>query len=194
MRRWRETWARFQGRGVYPAELAWLLRLPLRDLVFSRRRLVEALAVRPDAVALEIGPGPGFFSPAVAEALPEGRLELLDVQREMLRKARRRVRRAKLPNVHYTCGRADRLPYRSGAFDAVFLVAVLGEVSSPDGCIGEVARVLRPSGRLCVAELPGDPDALSRSDVETLAKAHRLDRTGYDPLRGGFCLTLEPAR
>ncbi len=35
-----------------------------------------------------MGPGPGFFSIDVARAIPEGRLELVDIQIEMLQKAR----------------------------------------------------------------------------------------------------------
>jgi ubiquinone/menaquinone biosynthesis C-methylase UbiE len=158
--KWSEIWARFHGRGVYPHQLAFLLRLPVRDLVFSRRDLVEALRLDADCAVLEVGPGPGFFSPAVARAVSRGRLELLDVQLPMLRKSRRRIRRAKRSNVGFACGSATRLPYRSDTFDRVFLVAVIGEVSCIEECAGEITRILRPGGLLVVGELPGDPDAL----------------------------------
>lgn len=187
---WSEIWARFHGRGVYPHQLAFLLRVPVRDLVFSRRRLVELLDPDPASTILEIGPGPGFFSTAVARVLPRGRLELLDLQLPMLRKARRRVRRSGLANVHYACGSADRLPYRSGSFDGVFLVAVLGEVPAADRCLREVARVLRPGGRLTIVELPGDPDAVPRGTVEELVGPLGLHPVSSAPLRGGYSITM----
>src|SRR5262245_15085438 len=177
MAKWTDIWARFSGRGVYPPELAFLLQLPLRDLLFSRRKLVEALHLSPSSVVLEIGPGPGFFSPSVARAIPAGRLELLDLQLPMLQKARRRVRRRKLANVHFTCGSASRLPYGSGTFDVAFLVAVLGEVSAPTDCLREIARVLRPGGILSITELPGDPDALPRETVDSWATMY-----GFHPI------------
>lgn len=194
MARWSEIWARFHGRGVYPHELAFLLRLPLRDLVFSRKQLVEALRLRRDSAVLEIGPGPGFFSPAVARAVPEGRLELLDLQVPMLRMARQRVRRASASNAHFTCGSASRLPYRPDAFDVAFLVAVLGEVPDPRACVAELARVLRRGGLLVIVELPGDPDALSREAVDELATAVGFRPIAEDPVRGGFCAALELER
>lgn len=167
---WRDVWSRFQGRGTYPHQLAFLLRLPLRSLIFSPRRLVALLRLEPDHSVLEIGPGPGFFSAAVAKAIPSGRLALLDLQPEMLRKARRHVRRAGRTNVHFTAGSASQLPYRRASFDRAFLVAVLGEVPDTAGCIRELARVLRPGGRLVVTELPGDPDALSSDDLVSLVE------------------------
>lgn len=189
--KWSEIWDRFHGRGVYPHQLAFLLRLPIRDLVFSRRQLVRSLGLDPSAVVLEIGPGPGFFSPAVARELPRGRLELLDLQLPMLQKARRRVRRAGLLNVAFTCGSACGLPYRKNAFDVVFLVAVLGEVSTPQDCLQEIARVLRPGGRLVITELPGDPDALSLEKIQGLVTPLGFRQVDCTALRGGYSTTME---
>ena len=49
-------------------------------------------------------------------------------------------------------GVGERLPFRSGVFDAVFSLSVLEHVKDPFACAREVARVLKPGGRLyCVA-------------------------------------------
>ena len=87
---WRDVWRRARGRGMYPHELAFLLTLPLRRMIQPPQRLAARLALFSEARVLEVSPGPGYFSPAVAARVPRGRLVLLDMQLEMLAKARRR--------------------------------------------------------------------------------------------------------
>jgi ubiquinone/menaquinone biosynthesis C-methylase UbiE len=166
---WRDIWARFSGDGAYPEELSALLLIPLRRVIFSPRQLVESLELAPGAHVLEVGPGPGFFSLDVARAVPQGRLELVDLQAGMLAKARRRVRAARLGNVGFTQATATMLPFVRASFDAAFLVAVLGEVPDPSACLAAIADLLKPGGRLVCVELPGDPDALSAEQLRAFA-------------------------
>lgn len=187
--RWREQWNRFFGRGTYPHQLAFALLFPGRGLVLSPRALADRLELRPDDRVLELGPGPGYFSPEVARRLPRGRLELFDLQVEMLRKADRRLRRAGLANFGLTRGSGERLPYQEAVFDVVFLVAVLGEVPDPPACLASVARVVRAGGRVLVAELPGDPDAIPRDELRRLGEAAGLEPGEVRPVtlgRKGF--------
>jgi SAM-dependent methyltransferase len=168
--RWRDVWRRFSGRGAYPHELAFVLTLPLRRLLHPPERFAARLAPAADARVLEVGPGPGWFSPALARLVPRGRLVLFDLQREMLQRARRRLRRAGVANFDLVQGEATRLPFRAASFDAAFLVAVLGEVPDPPAAVRELARVLRPGGVLQVTETVGDPDALSLDEVSAMAR------------------------
>jgi tRNA A58 N-methylase Trm61 len=92
--RWRDVWSRFIGRGTYPHEFAFLLLIPLRSLLLTPRKLVARLHLTETSRVLELGRGPGFFSVGVARNVPRGHLCLVDLQREMLEKARRRLRRA----------------------------------------------------------------------------------------------------
>ena len=152
-----------------------MLLFPLRRIVLSPGKLVRRLRLTSESRVLEVGPGPGFFSIDVARAVPQGRLELVDIQLEMLHKARRRLRRAGVQNAGYTRASAVGLPFRSAAFDATFLVAVLGEVPDPKACLASIANVLRPGGLLLVAELPGDPDALTEEQLLTLIHGTGLE-------------------
>ena len=184
--RWRDVWAHFSGRGTYPHELSALLLFPLRSLILSPAELVRRLHLKPGDRVLELGPGPGFFSIAVAGGLADGSLVLVDIQREMLCKARARLRRARRENTRFAQAGAEALPFRDASFDVAFLVTVLGEVPQPPACIAELARVLRPGGLLSVTELPGDPDALTREQVGQLAAAAGFQPFETQPAWSGF--------
>ncbi len=149
--------------------------LPAAAIVFSPEKLVRHLHLTRTSRVLEVGPGPGFFSIDVARAIPGGRLELVDIQLEMLQKARERLRRADVRNTGYTRADAVTLPFRPGAFDVAFLVAVLGEVPDPKAGLASIAHVLRPGGLLLVVELPGDPDAVTEEQLRTLTQGTGLE-------------------
>ena len=166
--RWKDIWARFSGRGTYPHQLAGLLLFPLRRAIFSPRQLVARLQLTPSSRVLEVGPGPGYFSLDVARAVPDGRLELVDIQHEMLQKARRRLHRAGIRRAGFIQADGVALPFPPNLFDAAFLVAVLGEIPNPQACVASIAGLLRLGGRLVVVELPGDPDAMSEAELRAL--------------------------
>lgn len=165
----------FAGKGVYPVSQAGWLLTPLRRLVMSPRRMMKRLALAPGEQVLEVGPGPGWFSPEIARLIAPGRLALFDIQREMLALADARLKRVGLSNYDCVDGDAVALPFADGQFDAVVFVTVLGEVGDPGKALREAARVLRPTGRVLVAEQMGDPDRVLADVLATLAKDAGLE-------------------
>jgi ubiquinone/menaquinone biosynthesis C-methylase UbiE len=124
----------------------------------TRSRLREVLDAKPGERVLELGPGTGYYTLDVADWVgPGGALDILDLQQEMLDHTMGRAGERGLSNITPTLGDATRLPYDEGSFDAAFLVTVLGEVPDQDAALRELARVLKPGGRLVVGELLGDP-------------------------------------
>ena len=169
--KWQGILRRFFGKGVCPYQLSFILDSTLRRLILSPERLADRLHLEEDSHVLEVGPGPGYFSVEVARRVSSGRLDLLDVQKEMLEKARQRIAKTGLlHNAGFVQGDATTLPFEEGRFDVAFLVAVLGEVPDPSACLRELYRALRPQGLLSITEQPGDPDALSRSTIRSLAE------------------------
>jgi ubiquinone/menaquinone biosynthesis C-methylase UbiE len=162
------------GRGkVFPATRANSLLNPLRRLIQSPVRTVERMGLaRTDAV-LEIGCGPGYFSRAIAAAVPEGSLVLFDLQRAMLELARQRL--PTFANMHFTQGDASSLPFRNASFNAALLVLVLGEVPDQDRCIAEVARVLTQGGSVTFAESRRDSDFIPIGKLQARAEKHGLE-------------------
>jgi ubiquinone/menaquinone biosynthesis C-methylase UbiE len=126
--------------------------------IITRERLREVLGPQPGERLLEIGPGTGYYTLDIAEWVsPEGKVEIFDVQQEFLDHTMQRAEEAGLSNVTPTLGDATKLPHEDGSFDAVVLTGVLGEIPDRAAALREIARVLRPGGRLVVGELFGDP-------------------------------------
>lgn len=154
------------GKGkVFPHQKAGSLLHPVRRLIQSPEAVVRWIGLRGDETLLELGCGPGYFSIALRNATPRGRLVLFDLQPEMLHMARKRVDPAGT-TVTPVAGNAMSLPFPDATFDAVFISAVLGEVPDRDACLAEVRRALRPGGRLVVNEVRGDPDYIKAPDLD----------------------------
>jgi ubiquinone/menaquinone biosynthesis C-methylase UbiE len=164
---------------VFPADRATSLLNPGRRLLQSPGRTVAAMGLAPDARVLEIGSGPGFFSPSIARAVPRGHLVLVDLQAGMLHVARARL--GPFANVSLAQGDAGALPIGTGQFDAVLLATMLGEVPDRDGCIEEIRRVLRPGGCVTIAETRRDSDFIRFDALRALVEPHQfsfVDRRG----------------
>jgi len=126
--------------------------------LITRDRLREVLEPAPGDRVLEIGPGTGYYTLDMAEWVgPEGTIEIFDLQQEFLDHTMGRAREAGRSNVVATQGDATDLPYEEDSIDAVVLTAVLGEIPDRAAALREIARVLKPGGRLVVGELFGDP-------------------------------------
>ena len=160
------------GKGaVYPAEHARALLNPARRVVQSPRRVVRAAGVPADARVLELGCGPGWFSPELARVAGLDALTYFDLQPAMLGHTRRRTGSRRL-----VAGDAQRLPFADGAFDVVFLSAVLGEVPDRALAWAELARVVPTGGFALFVETRTDPDFVPH---DRLAAAAR--HAGFDP-------------
>lgn len=126
-----------------------------------------------DAIAelLDIGTGTGrmleVLGPRVAHA------QGIDLSTEMLAVARDHLARGRLANCDVRQADMYQLPYADGSFDAVTVHQVLHFADRPARVIAEAARVLRPGGRLLVADLA--PHAM-----EYLRDEHEHRRLGFD--------------
>jgi ubiquinone/menaquinone biosynthesis C-methylase UbiE len=141
----------------------------------TRDRLRETLEPVPGERLLEIGPGTGYYTLHLADWVgPEGTLEIFDIQQEMLDHTMQRVGEAGRANVRPTRGDARSLPYEQDSVDAVVLTTVLGEIPDQGAALAEIARVLRPGGRLVVGELFGDPHYVSPGALRARAEGAGL--------------------
>jgi ubiquinone/menaquinone biosynthesis C-methylase UbiE len=140
----------------------------------TRKRMLEILEASSGERVLEIGPGTGYYAIPVAEHLPGGTLAVLDIQQEMLDHVHREAAKRGIANIESTLGDAQALPYDDDSFDAAYLVTVLGEIPNQEAALSELARVVRPGGRLVVGELFGDPHMVTLKKLR-----ERAERQGF---------------
>lgn len=111
---------------------------------------------------LDIGTGTGRVLELLAPRISQG--VGVDASRAMLALARSRLARAGLTHCSVRLADMYRLPLPESSFDIAVMQMVLHYAEEPQGVLAEVARVLRPGGRLIVIDLAkhGRDDLLSR--------------------------------
>jgi len=125
-------------------------RFALRQMFAAQNRQLIA-AAGAAARVLEVGSGVGTFLVDAVTAPSIGRLTGLEVGLTSASVARQVTGGA----VAMVVAPAERLPFKSDAFNAVIARGVLHHLSAPDAAIREIHRVLAPGGRLVIFE--GNP-------------------------------------
>lgn len=159
--------------------MSWLLEFPRPWL--SVERLLRMLEPASGERLLELGPGTGVYTLPVARAIaPTGQVEAIDIQQEMLDALARRAHLHGLDNIRPRCGTAPALPYDDASFDGAFLVTVLHEIPDQNAALGELARVVKPDGRIVIGELAPLPTthfiSLPRLQVHAESAGLRFQR------------------
>lgn len=142
----------------------------------TRERLRSVLEPSVGERMLEVGPGTGYYALPVAGWLgPGGRLDVLDIQQEMIDHTLRRAASEGIANMAGELGDAREMPYEDSTFDAAYLVTVLGEIPDQDAALRELRRVVKPNGRIVVGELFGDPHMVTFRALRDRAEAAGLE-------------------
>ncbi|MFC1870987.1 class I SAM-dependent methyltransferase [Chloroflexota bacterium] len=128
--------------------------------IFERRLAEKALnylKIQNGETVLEIGFGTGYCLQRIAMLVGNsGKVYGIDISEGMAHRARERLNKASLLDRVELCrGDAAKLPFDDETFDAVFVSFTLELFDSPEisEVLGEVRRVLKPSGRLGVVSL-----------------------------------------
>jgi ubiquinone/menaquinone biosynthesis C-methylase UbiE len=163
------TYTAFETTKPDPA--AYLDRLAELDPGQSyKRRMLELLGVRPGHTVVDLGCGPGTDLLSLAAALGgSGAVIGFDRDEAMLARARQRV--AGVATVGVRRGDIASLPLCDAGIDRARTDRVLQHVDDPARVLAEARRVLRPGGRLVMAEPDWDTLAVDHPDVR-LSRAY----------------------
>jgi demethylmenaquinone methyltransferase/2-methoxy-6-polyprenyl-1,4-benzoquinol methylase len=119
-----------------------------------RRRTVRALQLGERPRVLDLATGTGDLAIDIARMSPGATVIGLDPSREMLAIARRKLARHGLTErVTLMRGDAQHLPYRNCEMDAATIAFGIRNVPDRSKALRELARVVRPGGRIAVLEL-----------------------------------------
>jgi ArsR family transcriptional regulator len=131
----------------------------------------EALGPGPFDLLVDLGAGTGrvleLFAPSARRGIG------VDVNKDMLAYARARLDKAGIGHAQVRHGDIFNLALEDGAADAITLHQVLHFLDDPAKAIAEAARVLRPGGRLLIADF-------APHDLEFLRENHAHRRLGFD--------------
>jgi SAM-dependent methyltransferase len=146
-------------RGVLGKGVARLLN---RGNVRAVSAAVEAAGVRPGESAADIGFGGGVGLPMLLDRVGgTGTAYGIDISTSMIDRAARRLRgQVESGRLRLLEGSLTHLPLPEHSIDAAITVNTVYFVPQLDQAFGELARVLRPSGRLVVGL--GDPDWMAK--------------------------------
>lgn len=133
-----------------PKDLS-LLESPDRAAWQRPDQIMDALQVADGSVVADIGAGAGWFTIQLARRVgPRGVVYAQDVQRQMLDAIRRRVTREGLQNVQTRLGTDVDPNLPTGALDAILVVDTYQEIEDQVGYLKNLARALKPHGRMGV--------------------------------------------
>jgi ubiquinone/menaquinone biosynthesis C-methylase UbiE len=140
------------GRLFPPADLG-LLEAPDRDVWQRPDRIMDALAIGDGSTVADLGAGGGWFTIRLARRVgPNGKVFAQDIQPEMIGAIQRRVARENLKERVQTVLGTPNDPGLPEPVDAVLIVDAYHEMQEPVLLLRNLARTLKPDGRVAIIE------------------------------------------
>jgi arsenite methyltransferase len=122
---------------------------------------VAVAELRAGETVLDLGSGGGIDVLLSARRVgPSGTVYGLDMTDEMLELGRRNAEKAGVRNVHFLKGLIEDIPLPDASVDVVISNCVVNLSTDKPAVLGEIARVLRPGGRLGISDVVAE-DGLS---------------------------------
>jgi predicted methyltransferase len=166
-----------QQHSLFPPEKLGTLEGPDRDAWQRPDQVMDKLRIAEGSIVADLGAGGGWFTMRLASRVgPNGIVYAEDVQPQMIEAINRRTGRAMLRNVKTVLGTSldPRLP---ALVDAVLIVDAYHDISieQPVVMLSNVARSLKPSGRIGIVEFKKDgwgpgPPMDERMDPERIVR------------------------
>lgn len=137
---------------------------------------VALLELDPDQRCLDVGCGVGEDARSIADVYG-ARVVGVDVNTRMVRESRSRS--AGRDGLTFLVAEAARLPFAGSSFDAAWVKRTLMHLADPGGVIAEMARVVRPGGRVAAVEPDSEVVLLDSGLVDVTRRLLAYRAGGY---------------
>lgn len=143
--------------------------------------VVSLLEVQPTDRVLEIGFGPGLAIAELARRITQGRVFGIDHSAVMVHQAsKRNVAAIRAQRVQLLHASVDRLPHFGEPLDAIVAVNSMGFWRDPIRRLNELRHLLRPGGRIALANQPRCPGATADTTAGAARELlERLTQAGF---------------
>jgi len=158
------------GQGLYGDERS---ELPLTAVTASLGcgNPVAVAELHEGETVLDLGSGGGIDVLLSAQRVgPTGTVYGLDMTDEMLAVAQRNAEAAQATNVHFLKGLIEAIPLPAGSVDVVISNCVVNLSTDKPAVVAEIARVLRPGGRIGISDVVAE---------DRLSEAERAERGSF---------------
>jgi ubiquinone/menaquinone biosynthesis C-methylase UbiE len=180
------------AKHVCPWWVGYLLVSPVRRWSQNPEKILRPY-IREGMIVLDVGAGMGFFTlPAAAMVGESGRVIALDVQERMLRALTRRANKAGMAHrIHIHLCTADHLGV-SDPIDLCLAFNVVHEVPDARSLFAQIHAILKPGGRLLLAEPRHHVSETEFRETLSHAFAEGFKVVEEPQIRGSRAVVLEP--
>ena len=143
-----------------PAFATQLIDNPIRRRLIQRpEAIADRMQLNPGMIVVEIGPGKGNYTKAVARRiLPEGKVYAVDIQEFVIKRLKEKIQKEKIVNIEPRVDNAYNFSFQNESVDRVFAIASLPEIPDPVRVLHECHRILKHRGLVSLCEIILDPD------------------------------------